>query len=142
MNSFHSLKIIIIKSLFKFNSKYFILSILLLITEIMIALYAHDSIIRPFFGDYLVVILMYCFVKSFFSLPILKTSIFVLILSYFVEIMQYFNWVHLLRLDDSTIAKIIMGNYFAWIDLLMYTLGILTVVLSEKLIQKKTILHY
>ncbi|MBD3748473.1 MAG: DUF2809 domain-containing protein [Sphingobacteriales bacterium] len=125
------------KILFRFNLKYFILSMLLLITEIMIALYAHDDIIRPYFGDYLVVILMYCFMKSFCSLSVLKTSIFVLILSYLIETMQYFNWVHLLHLDDSTLARILVGNYFAWMDLLMYTLRVLTVLLLEKLIQKK-----
>lgn len=127
---------------FKFNLTYFILSMLLLLSEIMIAMYAHDDIIRPFFGDYLVVILMYCFIKSFISLSVLKCSIFVLMLSYFIEIMQYFNWVHLLHLDDFTLARIVMGNYFAWMDLLMYTLGILTVIVLEKLIQKKKIILF
>lgn len=139
MKKIHSLKIIIMKTLFRFNLRYFIISILLLIIEIGIALYAHDDIIRPYFGDYLVVILMYCFMRSICSISALKTAVFVLILSYFIEIMQYFNWVHLLHLDDSTIANIVMGNYFAWMDLLMYTLGILTVVLLEKLIQKRKI---
>lgn len=125
--------------MFKFHLKYFLGFLVLFVMEILIAKYAHDDIIRPYFGDYLVVILMYCFMRSFRSISVLKTAIFVLLLSYFVETMQYFNWVHLLHLDDSTIANIVMGNYFAWMDLLMYTLGILTVILLEKLIQKKKV---
>ena len=42
----------------KLRLLYVIGTLLLLVTEVLIALYVHDSIIRPFIGDMLVVILI------------------------------------------------------------------------------------
>jgi len=44
----------------QFHLKYFIATVLLFFVEAVIARYMHDSFIRPFGGDFLVVILMYC----------------------------------------------------------------------------------
>ncbi len=49
------------KTLFKFHRKYFFSTLLLFATEIFIAAYLHDAVIRPYGGDFLVVILIYCF---------------------------------------------------------------------------------
>ena len=40
----------------RFNKTYFLLTILLFCTEVIIALFVHDNFIRPYFGDVLVVI--------------------------------------------------------------------------------------
>ena len=40
-------------------------SIIVFIIELIIALYVHDRIIRPYIGDMLVVVLVYCFVRVF-----------------------------------------------------------------------------
>ena len=116
-----------------FKIKYFILFILLFITEVLIALYIDDDFIRPYFGDFLVVILLYCLVKSFINLPVFTSAILVLLFSYLVETLQYFNIVHHLGLSHSKLAKTIIGTYFTWVDILAYTLGILFVLLIEKL---------
>jgi Protein of unknown function (DUF2809) len=116
-----------------FCKKYFILTLLLFLTEVLIALFAHDKIIRPYFGDLLVVILLYCLVKSFLSSSITITALSVLLFSYLVETLQYFHLVHRLGLGHSKIANIIIGNYFAWMDILAYTLGILIVFGIENL---------
>ncbi|WP_366069085.1 DUF2809 domain-containing protein [Flavobacterium sp.] len=50
-----------------FNKTYFRLASLIFTVEILIALYVHDKIIRPYFGDVLVIVLIYCFIKSFFK---------------------------------------------------------------------------
>jgi hypothetical protein len=114
-----------------FNSKYFSLALLLLITEIIIATWVHDSFIRPFGGDFLVVILIYCMVKSFIDTPLSPTILGVLLFAYLVEISQYFHLVTLLGLERSTAARIIMGTSFSWMDMLMYTLGMLLVLIIE-----------
>jgi len=67
-----------------FNSKYFYLTIFLLITEIIIAIWVHDAFIRPFGGDFLVVILIYCLVKSFMDSPVSPTILSVLLFAYAV----------------------------------------------------------
>ena len=120
----------------KFNRQYFVLATLLFITEVLIALYVHDSIIRPYGGDFLVVILIYCFVKSFINTPVLPTAIAVLLFSYIVETLQYFNIVSRLGLQNCNLARIIIGTSFAWTDIFAYTAGIAIVLFIEKKCEK------
>ena len=117
----------------KFNRNYFILTILIFCGEVLIALYVHDTIIRPYIGDLLVVVLLYCFVKSFLSVPVFATAIYVLVFSFLIETLQYFKIVNILGLQNSSIAKVIIGTSFAWIDLVAYTLGIVLVLFVEKI---------
>jgi len=107
--------------------------VLLLIAEVIIGVYIHDAFIRPYGGDFLVVILIYCFVKSFFDVPVRTTAISVLLFAYAVEISQYFHLVNVLGLERSGLAKILLGTSFSFTDLLMYTLGIATVFVLEHL---------
>ncbi|MET4081725.1 hypothetical protein ABIB40_001674 [Pedobacter sp. UYP30] len=115
----------------KFNINYFLLAIALFIIEFLIAIYAQDDIIRPFIGDLLVVILLYCLVKSFIKARNTSIAVAVLLCSYAVEILQYFHIVNLLGLDKIKWATILIGTSFAWMDLLMYTLGIMLVLVTE-----------
>lgn len=116
-----------------FKKHYFLLTILLLITEILIALYINDKIIRPYIGDYLVVILLYCFIRTFVEVSVLKAAIGVLIFACIVELLQYMNLIAFLGLQDSTLAKMILGHYFEWIDIIAYILGTVTVLLIENI---------
>ncbi len=122
----------------KFYKSYFLLTIIIFIIEVVIALFINDSFIRPYFGDVLVVILIYCFVKSFFNFPVLKTAIGVLIFSFLIEFLQYLNVVSILGLDDNKIARVVIGTSFSWDDILCYTAGIGIVLFFErkKLFQK------
>ncbi|MEO8711068.1 MAG: DUF2809 domain-containing protein [Parafilimonas sp.] len=118
--------------MFKFRIKYFISFIILLVIEICIALFAHDNFIRPYLGDFLVVILIYSFIQSFCKLPYFPTAIAVLLFSYIIEVFQYFNIVQILGLQHSTLARTIIGTSFAWQDIVAYTAGIGLVILLEK----------
>lgn len=118
--------------MFKFNPYYFALMIILFLIEILIALFVHDQFIRPYIGDFLVVILIYCFVKSFFNTPVLPTALGVLLFAYSVEVLQYFRIVEVLGLQHSRAARIIIGSAFEWQDMLAYTAGIVAVILLEK----------
>jgi hypothetical protein len=115
-----------------FNLKYFILTLLLLAIEFLIALYVHDTFIRPYMGDVLVVILLYCLVKSFFKTPVLPTAIGVLLFSYLIETLQYFNIVDVLGLGHSKVARIVIGSSFSWLDILSYTAGIVAILLTAR----------
>lgn len=117
---------------FRFNWLYFILALLIFGTEVLIAIYLHDGFIRPYVGDFLVVILIYCFVRSFVQAPMIQVALAVLVFSYFVEALQYFKVVKLLGLEHSRTANIVIGNYFTWSDILSYTLGIGFTILVEK----------
>jgi len=118
---------------FRFTLSYFLLAILLFTAELFIGVCMHDAIIRPYGGDFLVVILIYCFVKSFMNTPVLVTTIAVLLFAYAVEISQYFHLVNVLGLRTSSLAKALLGTSFSFIYLLMYTLGAATILVLEHL---------
>lgn len=111
----------------RFHKRYFIYTVLLFLIEVLIALYVNDAFIRPYGGDFLVVILIYYFVRTFFKISPLKVAVGVLLFSYAIEILQYFKLVSLLGLQDIELARIIIGTGFSWWDMLAYTLGILVV---------------
>jgi len=119
----------------KFNYRYFIGFILLLITEIIIEKYA-TGFIRHTMGDYLVVILLYCFIKSFFTFSIEKTAIITLLFSYFIEFLQLSNLQNIFPEKYFKIVQITLGTSFSYLDLLAYTLGILTVYVIDKYLKK------
>lgn len=121
--------------MFRLHKTYLFLSILLLIIEVLIAAYVNDSIIRPYVGDYLVVILLYCLVRSFLNTPVVPTAIAVLLFSYLVEITQYFRLADMLGVK-SRVLRIMMGSYFTWNDIICYTLGIVSVIACEKFKQQ------
>lgn len=120
------------KNKFTFNKNYFEVAVLLFIIEVFIALYVRDNFIRPYFGDFLVVILIYCFLKSFWNASPLLVGVITLLFSYVIEIGQYFQLVYRLGLGDSELARVVIGTGFAWEDMLAYTLGILFVLIFEK----------
>jgi len=123
---------------FKFSPFYAFSALLLLVTEVLIALFVHDQFIRPYIGDFLVVILIYCFVKSFLNTPVVPTALGVLVFAYTVELLQYFRIVEVLGLQHSRAARIIIGSSFEWQDMLAYTMGVLMVILVEKKQTKNT----
>lgn len=117
---------------FIFNKFYFICTLLLLATEILIALYTTNWI-RAYFGDFLVVILLYSFIMSFVSTNKNIVLIGVLLFSYLVEILQYYQFVEVIGWQNYSIANTLIGTSFSWIDMLMYTLGVLFVAIIEQL---------
>jgi hypothetical protein len=119
--------------MYRLHKRYLLLSILLLIMEILIAACLNDSIIRPYGGDFLVVILIYCIIRSFLNISVLRTALIVLLISYIVEITQYFRLADMLGVR-SRVLRILMGSYFTWNDILSYTLGIIFVILLEGIV--------
>jgi len=124
--------------MFRLHKGYLLFAIVLLLVEIVIGFFVHDRFVRPYVGDFLVVILLYCFVKSFFILPINTAAILVLLFAYAVEVAQFFHLVQLLGLDNNKFAKTIIGSSFEWSDMLAYTLGISFILLIERFISN----HY
>lgn len=122
--------------MFKIHKKYLIASIILFLVEVLIAIYVHDKIIRPYIGDVLVVVLMYCFINSIVSFNKIKVGVFVLLFSFLVELLQLLNLVKWLGLEKNKLACVIIGNSFSWIDILCYIVGILLVfILEQKLLK-------
>lgn len=115
-----------------FNKVYFISAVLIFAIEVLIALFVHDKFVRPYGGDILVIILLYCLIMSFFRLSVLTVAMTVLIFAFLVEFLQCLNIVEKLGLEKSSVAGIIIGSSFAWLDLLAYIVGGVIVVIFEK----------
>lgn len=120
-----------------FNKNYFGLALLIFIVEVLIALFVRDNFVRPYLGDVLVVMLIYCFVKSIFNLPVFALALFVLIFSFTIEFLQYIDIVEKLGMEKSVIARTVIGTSFAWIDILAYVVGIFIILFVEKYLLKK-----
>lgn len=117
--------------MFTFQLRYFILAILLFVIEVLIAVFVDDNFIRPYFGDFLVVILLYCFLKTFWNISVKMTALFVLLFAFAIEVLQYLKFVKFVGLQDSKVANVVLGNSFAWSDIIAYTLGVLAVLAVE-----------
>lgn len=120
-----------------FNRKYFGFALLLFITEVLIALFVRDNFFRPYGGDVLVVILLYCFLKSFLRLPVFTVATGVLAFSFIIEFLQYIDIVARLGLENSVLASTVIGTSFAWLDVLAYVVGVLIVLIVEKWLCEK-----
>lgn len=116
--------------------KYLLAFIIFFITEVLIAVYVHDDFIRPYVGDILVVVLLYCFVKIFVPYKVKLMTLYIFIFSAFVEILQYFKLVEMLGLQDNRFARIVIGSVFDWKDILCYGVGCILLYGYEKLIDK------
>lgn len=69
---------------YRFQLNYFLLAILLFIAEIFIGAYMSDSIKRPYGGDFLIVIFLYCLLRSFANIKVLPATIGVLLFAYLI----------------------------------------------------------
>lgn len=118
--------------MFTFKPGFLVIAFILFVIEVLIALYVRDSIIRPYVGDFLVVIMLYCLVRAFVKTSPWKIALAVLIFAYTIETLQYFKIVDRLGLTNIAIAKTIIGYGFEWLDILAYTLGAMTVVILDK----------
>lgn len=104
------------------NKRYILSFLVLLLIEIFIAACVHDRFIRPYIGDVLVVLLIYCFLRI--SLPpyrYLPAGVF--LFAALVEVAQKFDFVHVLGLGDNRILSIALGSTFDWADIICYACG-------------------
>ena len=102
---------------------YLLTTIFLFLTEVLIALFVHDDFVRPYIGDVIVVILIYCVVRIIFPDKIMLLSVYVFLFACFTEFMQYLHIVEVLGLQDNPFFSIILGTVFDWSDILSYGIG-------------------
>ncbi|HEY0459159.1 MAG TPA: DUF2809 domain-containing protein [Pyrinomonadaceae bacterium] len=122
---------------FTFNGKYLLLAIILFLAEVLIALFVKDSLIRPFLGDVLVVVLIYCFVRIFLNVNYRRAAIGVLIFACVIEVLQYFDYVKLLGLEQNRVLSVAMGRTFEWLDFAAYATGFLIIIAAEKAVHNR-----
>lgn len=122
--------------MFRLRRPYLLFAGGLLLLEIVIALYVHDGLIRPYAGDTLATILLYCIGRSVLSVRVDWAVGGALLLSYLVEGLQYADLLARLGWQHSRVARIVFGSHFAWGDLLAYSLGAMAVLATEHRIRR------
>jgi hypothetical protein len=103
------------------------------VVEVLIAIYVKDAIIRPYGGDFLVVILMYCCVRAVFNVGVKWAAVGVLLFAFLIEGLQYIHIVDRLGLQNHQLARTVIGVGFEWFDLLAYTLGVIFIIVIESM---------
>ena len=117
---------------------YAVLFLILLVIEVLIALYVHDNIVRPYVGDILVTVLICAFLRIFFpaNLKLLPVGVFFFALA--VEIGQFFDIVTFLGLSNIAFFRVLIGSTFSVIDIICYAIGC-AIFLPADIFIKRTI---
>lgn len=102
----------------------------LLIVEIIIGALS-GGFIRAYVGDVLIIPLIYCFVRIFYThdnrfLPLAVGGLGIL-----AEIVQYFDLCGILGIDKRSILGIIIGSHADIGDILCYITGIILIYICE-----------
>lgn len=118
--------------MFQFNLKYFLIFISIFIIEVIIAIYIKDNFIRPYFGDFLVIFLVYYFLLSFINFDKNKIALSVLLFAFTVEIIQFFQVLSYFNLEKNRILRIVAGNTFSFEDLIIYSLAFFSIILFNR----------
>ena len=121
----------------KLNIKYLCVFIAVFIIEAIIAVFIHDNFIRPYIGDVLVVVLIYCLIKTFVRNEIRLLPLYIFVFAALVEVGQYFNLAKLLGLSDYAIARVIIGSTFDIMDIACYLAGCTGLFLYEMIKQRR-----
>ena len=88
--------------------------------------FVRDAFIRPYMGDVLVVILVYCFVRMFITRPLRWLPLWIFLFACCIETLQYLQLVTLLGLQNCTLARVVLGTSFSWWDIVCYAVGCLS----------------
>ena len=117
--------------------KYFVTTIFLFIVEVLIATkLAYIDWLRAYFGDVLVVILIYTFMLTFLDIKNkMLLNIGVFLFACVIEFAQYFHFAEWFGLKDNKIAMIVLGNSFSWIDILCYAMGSFCIFTFHKILK-------
>lgn len=111
--------------------KYLLTFLVILIIEIIIALFIKDAIIRPYIGDVLVVILMYTFIRGIVRKSIKFLPLYLFLFATAVEVAQYYGIVYILNLQYNKVISTIIGTSFDIKDILCYLIGAVILIIFE-----------
>ncbi len=116
-----------------FNPKNFIIAIFILLIEVLIATkLSNIFFVRAYFGDVLVVMLMYYFILAFVEFEKTKLIIAIFIFACMIEFLQYFHFAEILGFKDYPLIMTVLGNSFSWIDIVCYAAGCTVLYILER----------
>ena len=115
----------------KLRMPYALAAVAVFVIEILIALYVHDAVIRPYIGDSLAVILLYLGLRAVTPMRVLQAALTALAIAFAIEFGQLFHLIDMLGLRGNRIAGFILGGYFDVKDLGCYAAGAMIILFIE-----------
>ena len=100
--------------------------------EVLIALFVHDRFVRPYVGDMLVVVVICAFLRIWIPDSVRLLPLYVFFFATGVEILQYFNLVGVLGVENNVFLRTLIGTSFDWKDILCYAVGCVLVWVAER----------
>ena len=116
----------------RFSPRYALAFGLLLSIETAIALFVNDSFVRPYFGDTLAVVALYCLVLTFLAISKRAALVGSFVFACCLEFAQAFDLVERLGLASNRVMRVILGTSYSTFDLLAYAGGVVLVLVLER----------
>jgi len=111
--------------------RYALAAALLLAVEVVIALFVRDRFVRPYLGDVLAVMLVYCGLRAVLPLRVLPAALLAFAIGAMIEFGQAIHVLDLLGVHDR-VARVVLGGSFEWLDFVAYAAGAVAVLVIER----------
>lgn len=121
----------------KKRTVYGLIFLLLLGAEICIAEFVHDSFVRPYIGDVLVMPLLCCLVRIFFPDRPERLPLYMCLTGVTAELLQASGLSRVPLIAESRVLSIALGSTFDPADILCYATGCLLFYAAERLSANK-----
>jgi hypothetical protein len=116
---------------------YLLVALVIFAIEVCIALFVHDAFIRPYIGDVLAVVLVYCALRAVTPMSLWPAIAATLSVALAIELAQLLNLLDMIGLRSNRIAATVLGGSFDWLDLVAYVAGAVAVVAVEQVRPKR-----
>ncbi len=110
---------------------YAALAVSLFAVEVVIALYVRDRFVRPYLGDVLAVILVYCGLRAVLTIRPLPAALLAFGIGAVIEIGQAVHVLDLLGVQ-SPVIRVVLGTGFEWLDFVAYAAGAAIALLVDR----------
>lgn len=90
--------------------------------EVGIALFVRDRFVRPYLGDVLAVMLVYCGLRAVLPLRPMGAAVAAFAIGALIELGQAIQVLDLLGVH-SIVVRVVLGGSFEWFDFLAYAAG-------------------
>ncbi len=104
------------------RTSFLVLGLIIFCLELLLT--QSSGFLRHTVGDFFVVIMLYCLLRSFKTISRKKAAISVLTISFGIEFVQLTNLSESAIFQKYSILKTILGTSFSIQDLIAYSLGI------------------
>jgi Protein of unknown function (DUF2809) len=113
------------------RAAYGIATLILLVVEVLIALFVNDHFVRPYLGDVLAVVLVYASLRAVTPMGLTPALCIALGIALVIEVAQALNLTGALGLADNQFARIVLGGAFDMRDMAAYLAGVIVVLAVE-----------